>query len=76
MPKRGENIYRRRDGRWEGRYWVGRKPDGRGIYRSVYGRRYCDVRRELSIRRAEFYANQDPVHRQMLEERFEERAAY
>lgn len=33
MPRRGENIYKRRDGRWEGRYIVGRKPDGRAIYR-------------------------------------------
>ena len=25
MPKRGENIYKRKDGRWEGRYIRGRK---------------------------------------------------
>lgn len=31
MPRRGENIYKRRDGRWEGRYIVGRKLDGRAI---------------------------------------------
>ena len=24
MPKRGENIYKRKDGRWEGRYKTGR----------------------------------------------------
>ena len=28
MSKRGENIYKRKDGRWEGRYISGRKPDG------------------------------------------------
>ena len=37
MPRRGENIYKRKDGRWEGRYICGRKPDGRARYISVYG---------------------------------------
>lgn len=37
MPRRGENIYKRRDGRWEGRYIADRKPDGKAIYHSVYG---------------------------------------
>lgn len=35
MPKRGENIYKRKDGRWEGRYITGRKPDGKAAYRSI-----------------------------------------
>ena len=47
MPKRGENIYKRKDGRWEGRYITGRKPDGRAIYRSVYGASYAEVRQRL-----------------------------
>ena len=29
MARRGENIYHRKDGRWEGRYWIGTGPDGR-----------------------------------------------
>lgn len=44
MPRRGENIYKRKDGRWEGRYIVDRKPDGGALYRSVYGTTYADVR--------------------------------
>lgn len=33
MSNTGENIYERRDGRWEGRYICGRKPDGaRNMY--------------------------------------------
>lgn len=48
MPRRGENIYKRRDGRWEGRYIVGRKLDGRAIYRSVYGTSYHSVRQKLA----------------------------
>ena len=32
MPKRGENIYKRKDGRWEGRYIRGRSPSGGAVY--------------------------------------------
>ena len=74
MARRGENIYHRKDGRWEGRYWIGTGPDGRRIYKSVYGRRYADVRRELAIQRASLYLTQDgPRDSDVL---FEERAAY
>ena len=34
MARRGENIYKRGDGRWEGRYIRGRTPEGRAQYRS------------------------------------------
>ena len=47
MPRRGENIYKRRDGRWEGRYIADRKPDGKAIYHSVYGTSYNSVRQKL-----------------------------
>lgn len=32
MARRGENIYKRNDGRWEGRYKNGIKPDGKARY--------------------------------------------
>lgn len=46
MPKRGENIYKRKDGRWEGRI---RKhfEDGTKRYQSVYGRSYREVKEKL-----------------------------
>ncbi len=31
MAKRGENIHKRKDGRWEGRYIKGRTTDGKPI---------------------------------------------
>ena len=37
MPRRGENIYKRKDGRWEGRYIRGHSPSGRAEYGYVYG---------------------------------------
>ena len=50
MSNTGENIYERRDGRWEGRYICGRKPDGRAQYVSVYGRSCSDVRNKIHER--------------------------
>ena len=47
MARKGENIYKRKDGRWEGRYIKGRKPNGQAIYGSVYGKKYGDVKLHL-----------------------------
>jgi integrase len=47
MAKRGENIYKRKDGRWEGRYIKGKKPDGKPRYGYVYGGKYGDVKEKL-----------------------------
>lgn len=48
MPKRGENIRKRKDGRWEGRYICGYDPDtGKSKYRSVYGKTYKDVKEKM-----------------------------
>ena len=44
MARKGENIYKRKDGRWEGRYVKGRQPNGKALYGSVYGRKYGDVK--------------------------------
>ena len=53
MPRTGQNIYKRKDGRWEGRYHKGRGSDGKIAYGSVYGRTCADVKRKLSLRRAD-----------------------
>ena len=74
MARHGENIYHRKDGRWEGRYCTGMRPDGRRIYKSVYGKRYTDVRRELAIQRALLYPQQECPRNDDV--RFEERTAY
>jgi len=47
MARRGENIYHRKDGRWEGRYIKGRKPDGKPCFGSVYGPSYTEVKKRL-----------------------------
>lgn len=48
MARRGENIYKRKDGRWEGRYKSGYKENGQAKYRSVYGHSYAEVRQKLA----------------------------
>jgi len=47
MARRGENIYKRKDGRWEGRYIKGRKPDGKACFGSIYGHTYGEVKKRL-----------------------------
>lgn len=47
MSRRGENIYKRKDGRWEGRYEKGRKENGAIKYGYVYSHSYHDVRHKL-----------------------------
>lgn len=47
MARRGENIYKRSDGRWEGRYIKSRDPFGKAIYKSIYAHSYCEVKEKL-----------------------------
>lgn len=46
--RRGENIFKSKDGRWEGRYICGRYDDGRAKYRSVYAHSYLECSKKLS----------------------------
>lgn len=48
MARRGENIYKRKDGRWEGRYKCGFNSDGKARYRSVYAVTYQEVKEKLT----------------------------
>lgn len=49
MSKRGENIHKRKDGRWEGRYKKGRNLSGAIIYGSVYGKTYREVKDKMAL---------------------------
>lgn len=46
MSRKGENIYKRKDGPWEGRY-LKRTPDGKTRYGYVYVHTYRDVKTRL-----------------------------
>lgn len=53
MARRGENIRKRKDGRWEGRYIKARKPEGNIQWGYVYGSTYTEVKQVLIRKKAE-----------------------
>lgn len=46
MPRKGENIYKRKDGRWEGRYIRSYDSEHKAKYAYVYGKTYSEVKRK------------------------------
>lgn len=48
MSRRGENIYKRKDGRWEGRYIKGHT-DGKINYGYVFAKTYKEVKNKLTV---------------------------
>ena len=53
MARRGENIHKRKDGRWEGRYIKARTAEGKIQWGYVYGTVYAEVKRVLIQKKAE-----------------------
>lgn len=74
MPRKGENIYRRKDGRWEGRYIRSRHKNGKADYGYIYGKTYNEVKQKLpkmkafSQQRAEKQRGQNMTYNQLLDE--------
>ena len=54
MARRGENIRKRKDGRWEGRYIKAHTPDRRICWGYVYGTTYAEVKQKLIHKKAEY----------------------
>ena len=69
MPRKGENIRKRKDGRWEGRYKRGIREDGTTDYGSVYGKSYKEAREKLLAARRNSTAEAPPKN---IERRFGE----
>ena len=46
MPRKGENIHKRKDGRWEARYIKGYGEDGKAVYGYVFGESYLETKRK------------------------------
>lgn len=61
MSKRGENIYKRKDGRWEGRYLKDSKK-----YGYVYGRTYKEVKEKLNYARLNTEKQKDKTNLAVL----------
>lgn len=49
MSRRGENVFKRKDGRWEARYVKEISLDGRKKYGSVYAKTYREVKAKQQI---------------------------
>lgn len=47
MPRRGENIYKRKDGRWEGRY-IKQYIDGKAKYGYIYAKTYKELKEKMN----------------------------
>lgn len=56
MPRTGKNIYKRKDGRWEGRYIASRDENGKAKYACVYGKSEHEVEAMMIEKRAEIRA--------------------
>lgn len=46
MARRGENIYKRKDGRWEGRILL-KQSNGKSILHSVYAHSYSELKKKM-----------------------------
>lgn len=48
MARRGENIFKRKDGRWEARV-IEERGNGERKYRSLYGKSYTEVKANMCL---------------------------
>lgn len=71
MSRRGENIYKRSDGRWEGRYIRGRTSEGRAQYGYVYAATYSACREKRRQRLRELPREITPSNNMTLPEAVE-----
>lgn len=60
MPRTGENIYKRKDGRWEGRY-IRERVGGKVKYSAVYARSYREVKKKLEEAKEENRKRKMPI---------------
>lgn len=61
MPRKGENIYKRKDGRWEGRYIKNRSSSGKALYGYVYATSYKAVKDKLQNARYAAFSEAEPL---------------
>ncbi|MBR1863697.1 MAG: site-specific integrase [Ruminococcus sp.] len=61
MSRRGDNIHKRSDGRWEGRYISGRGENGKAVYKSVYAHSYAECSNKLKLARCDLLPVSRPI---------------
>lgn len=75
MPRKGENIYKRKDGRWEGRYIKARSSTGKAQYGYVYAQTYKEAKCKLAKAMSDIPVNAPPPTSQNEKVTFGEMAA-
>lgn len=60
MSKKGENVYKRRDGRWEARYVKSHDLSGKIVYGYCYGKTYREAKEKAARARAEVLLHEPP----------------
>lgn len=66
MSKKGENIYKRKDGRWEGRYIKLYDADGKAKYGYLYGKTYGETKTKLQEKQAQICRGSFPKYQKSL----------
>ena len=66
MPRTGENIYKRKDGRYEGRYIKGYDINGKAQLGYVYARTYTEAKDKLAQCRISVLNDIKPIDSNML----------
>ena len=61
MPRKGENIYKRKDGRWEARYIKAYSLDGKAKYGYCYAASYREVKEKVSVIKETMFSDQPAV---------------
>lgn len=61
MSRRGENIFKRKDGRWEGRFISGYMDNGKAKYSSVYAYSYVDCSQKLQLAKVDILPKNNPI---------------
>lgn len=56
MARTGENIYKRKDGRWEARYIASYDGNGKAKYKYLYAKTYADVKVKLLKAQSEIFS--------------------
>jgi integrase len=61
MSRRGENIFKRKDGRWEGRYILCYSENGKAKYKSVYAHSYSECSKKLKLAKSNLMPQNNPI---------------
>lgn len=61
MARKGENIYKRKDGRWEARF-IKFRQSGKAVYGYAYGRSYSEVKKKRAEAMTALKKSENPIN--------------